>query len=503
MSDKRDLPKPIINNRPIAFCAVALCVGVTVGALLRNAHVWVYIISALLLAVTIVFIVKRKATFACVFTFALYGIISFSIVFSVVSVTPTNYSEAYVKGVVTEVRSDVYDEKVYAFGSLEINGNSAGGKAIVYTTEEFDVGDKVGFYGYGEAFEYNPFDSYSAQYYYTDVRYKFTADTALVMGQGRVSVFVKIRAKIGALYEEYMGERAGGMALGIVVGDKSGLDSEVTSAMRASGLAHLTAVSGLHVGFMCSIIYFVVRLFGRAKRYALKASIIILALYGAITGFPPGAVRAGIMTISMLVALSLAEAYDSLNALSLSVLVIVMLNPRELFSLSFLMSASAVLGIICFYRPLRRLIYSGYNRVLTKLADAIAVSISANTFLIAVSACAFQTFSTYFLIANPVAVAYTSVVYSLLVPITAIAMIPGLGFLLVPFKYLMLVLYAFASFIESLPGSTVTITSNVYSALLYSVALISASRFLRLKPRYKIPIVGAFLAVSVILLFVV
>lgn len=171
MSDKRDLPKPIINNRPIAFCAVALCVGVTVGALLRNAHVWVYIISALLLAVTIVFIVKRKATFACVFTFALYGIISFSIVFSVVSVTPTNYSEAYVKGVVTEVRSDVYDEKVYVFGSLEINGNSAGGKAIVYTTEEFDVGDKVGFYGYGEAFEYNPFDSYSAQYYYTDVRY--------------------------------------------------------------------------------------------------------------------------------------------------------------------------------------------------------------------------------------------------------------------------------------------------------------------------------------------
>ncbi len=503
MCDKRELSKPLINNRPIAFCAVALCVGVTVSALLRNEHVWIYVLFAVFLAGFVAFIIKRRMTLACVFAFALYGIISFAVVFSVVNVSATDYTGAYVEGTVIEVRSDVYSSKTYVIDDVEINGNSVGGKAIVYSTDDFSVGTKIGFYGDGEAFEYNPFDSYSAQYYYSDIRRKFTADTAYVTGYGKVSVFTKIRAKIGELYYEYMGERAGGMALGIVTGDKSGLDSEVTSAMRASGLSHLTAVSGLHVGFMCSIIYFVVRLFGKSKRSSLKSAVVVLLLYGAITGFPPGVVRAGIMSITMLVSLTLAERYDSLNALSFAVCAIVVLNPRELFSLSFLMSASAVLGIICFYRPLRKFIYKGRNKLLSKLADAVSVSVSANAYLIAVSACAFQTFSTYFLISNPIAVAYTSVVYSLLVPITVIAMIPSLGFLLIPFKYLMLGLYAFASFIEGLPASTVTIVSNVYSALVYSLALISASRFLRLKAKYKIPLVCTLLAVSVLLLYLI
>lgn len=503
MSDKREFSNPIINNRPIAFCAVALCIGVTASALLRNVVVALYVVSGVLLTVAILFAVRKRATLAIVSSFALIGVVSFAVVYTIVNVPVVNYSNVYVEGTITEVRSDIYESKIYVIDDIEINGNSVDGKAIVYSTEDFSVGRDIGFYGYGEAFEYNPFDSYSAQYYYSDIRRKFTADSAYTIGLGKVSVFVKIRAKIGELYDEYMGERAGGMALGIVTGDKSGLDLEVTSAMRASGLSHLTAVSGLHVGFMCSIIYFVVRLFGKSKRSSLKSTVVVLLLYGAITGFPPGVVRAGIMSITMLVSLTIAERYDSLNALSLAVCAIVALNPRELFSLSFLMSTTAVLGIICFYRPLKKLIYRGHNKLLVKLADAVAVSVSANAYLIAVSACAFQTFSTYFLLSNPVAVAYTSVVYSLLVPITVIAMIPSLGFLLVPFKYLMLVLYAFASFIESLPGSTITVTSNVYSAILYSLALISASRFLRIKPRYKIPIVGAFLAVSVILLYII
>lgn len=503
MCDKREISKPIVNSRPIVFCAIALALGILAGALLRNLPIVLCCLAVCAVVVTAVLGGLRKTCGAFIAGFALLGLVSFAVTFWSVDADPKTYSEAYVTGTVCEIKSSVSSVSSYILDDVTINGSNVGGKLLVYSEKEFALGNNIGFYGYGETFSFDPFDSYSASYYYYDIRHRFTAETAAVTGFGNVSIFSRIRDKIGSLYVEYMGERAGGMALGIVTGDKSMLDYEVTSAMRTSGLSHLTAVSGLHVGFMCSIVYFIFRLFKRSKRSSIFIVAVVLVLYGAITGFPPGVVRAAIMALTLLSALALGERYDPLNALGLAVIIILVLDPRELFSLSFLMSASAVLGIICFYRPLRKVLYKGNKKIVVKLVDAVAVSISANAYLVAVSACSFGTFSTYFLVSNPLAVAYTSVVYSVLVPVTLISFIPGLGVLLVPFKYLMLGLYTLASAIESLPGALLTVMSNIASAVCYSASLVVVSRFVRLRPKVKIPVACALLLLSILLLYVI
>ncbi len=495
--------RPILNSRPVAFCAATLAVGVIFGALFREVPIVSYVLIAVGILGATALICLRKNIFAGMLIFAVIGLCSFTVTYAFVSLNNAEYDAAYVSGVVAEVKSDVSATKTYVIDDVQINGKDVDGKAVVYAESEHEVGDEIGVYGSGSTFEYDPFDSYSANYYYYDIRHKFNADFALSVGEGNVSVFSKLRAHIGKVYVANMGERAGGLALGLVTGDKSGIDEDVTQAMRDSGLSHLTAVSGLHVGFMCAIIYFIFRLFRRSKRSSLFVVTVVLLFYGALTGFPPGVVRASIMAIVMLTAMYIGERYDPLNALALSVIIILVFNPRELFSLSFLMSVSAVLGILCFYRQLRKYIYKGRNKALRWIVDAAALSISANVYLVAVSACAFGTFSTYFLIANPLAVAYSSLVYSLLVPVTLFALIPHLGFLLVPFKYLMLGLYGFASAIAGLPGAVMNIGSNVVSAMCYALGMFACSGYFRVEKRVKVVILCAFSALSLILLYAI
>ena len=213
-----------------------------------------------------------------------------------------------------------------------------------------------------------------------------------------------------------------------------------------------------------------------------------------------GVVRAAVTSICFLYALKKEERFDSVNALSLSVIVLLAAAPMSLFDIGFLMSVSAVLGILAFYTAIRKCFYSE-GKLASFLASSVAVSLSANTLLIGISASVFGTFALYFVIANVIAVPYISLIYFFLVPISLFALIiPPIGYLLVPFKYLLQGFIYFSQFISALPFATLEVRVSSAVAAVYSLAVLFVSKFNLLPKKVKIAYAGVSGAVIALLI---
>ncbi|CAN5875040.1 DNA internalization-related competence protein ComEC/Rec2 [soil metagenome] len=129
---------------------------------------------------------------------------------------------------------------------------------------------------------------------------------------------------------------------------------DLRDIFSASGLAHVLALSGLHVGILVGVLGFVFRAFG-LRRYPFL--IVLVVGYVLLVGPTPSVVRAGAMTCAVLGSLWLgAGRIEPWPALALSVLVALLWNPAWLFDLSFQLSYLAVIGLLIFTEPVTRLV---------------------------------------------------------------------------------------------------------------------------------------------------
>jgi competence protein ComEC len=150
----------------------------------------------------------------------------------------------------------------------------------------------------------------------------------------------------------------------LIIGDRSMISAETRQAFNRAGVGHLLAISGLHIGIVATVAFvffhsLMVRinpLLWRAwtrKGAALLALLPVLA-YGTIAGWSPSTQRAVIMVSLFLMTFLLESEQDSFNTLALAALVILIVNPASLFSISFQLSFSAVLAIIYGFSQLPR-----------------------------------------------------------------------------------------------------------------------------------------------------
>ena len=137
----------------------------------------------------------------------------------------------------------------------------------------------------------------------------------------------------------------------LMLGDKTDLYTNTAQeyALSASGIMHVVAVSGMHIAF---IIGFVQLLFGSSR----KSSVVCLVtvwFFVLLTGCSPSAVRAGIMQSILLMAPIFGRENDSLTALSLALLILLLFNPFSVMSVSLQLSFSAMAGILLFSDHIR------------------------------------------------------------------------------------------------------------------------------------------------------
>jgi len=176
-----------------------------------------------------------------------------------------------------------------------------------------------------------------------------------------------------------------GFGKALLLGDKTDLNYETDTNFKTSGISHVVAVSGLHVSILFSLIYLFT---GKHRFLTGLIGIPAVVLFTAIAGFSPSVTRAAIMQILMMVALMTQREYDPPTALAVSVLVILVLNPMGITSVSLQLSAACMAGIFLFCERIRQWFLQPTllgrwkkNRILGKLingfSSSVAVSVSA------------------------------------------------------------------------------------------------------------------------------
>lgn len=169
-----------------------------------------------------------------------------------------------------------------------------------------------------------------------------------------------LRARLNAQVRQWP-QPLQGLTLALVFGEKDRLDAELKSIFEQLGLAHLLAISGLHVGIVLGVFWFAFKRLGwpRHPRAAVTIRTAVLAgLAWAVadwTLYSPSVVRAGVMAVC-LSAWSLWAVKGSLaGALALTIGAVVIWDPLSTLAVGFLMSAGAValIAALSWARPVR------------------------------------------------------------------------------------------------------------------------------------------------------
>lgn len=145
--------------------------------------------------------------------------------------------------------------------------------------------------------------------------------------------------------------RTSGFLRGILLADRGEISYDTKTDFINSGVIHILAVSGLHVGYILLIFAL---LFGRLSIYPRAIFTIAgLLVFLLITGVPASAFRATVMAVILILALLLNRSTNLLNSVAIAAIVILIFNPAELFNAGFQLSFSAVISIGVFYPVFR------------------------------------------------------------------------------------------------------------------------------------------------------
>jgi competence protein ComEC len=181
-------------------------------------------------------------------------------------------------------------------------------------------------------------------------------------GPHRASVMGQYRAEISALIEQSVttgkveGDNVKAVLHALLIGDKTHISMSLRDAFNRAGIGHLLAISGLHIGIVAFWAFWIIRWLvsfihpllwlGWSKKTAAVLSFFPVLAYGILSGMSPSTQRAVIMVGVFLLAYLFDRDQDLINTIAVAAMIILVLNPPSLFSISFQLSFAAVLSIV-------------------------------------------------------------------------------------------------------------------------------------------------------------
>ncbi|WP_256837843.1 ComEC/Rec2 family competence protein [Ornithinimicrobium faecis] len=164
---------------------------------------------------------------------------------------------------------------------------------------------------------------------------------------------------------------------GLVIGDTSLTPPDLSDAMLATGMSHLSAVSGSNVAIVLGVAVLFCGWVGVPRRWRPLVALVCLVGFVLLCRPEPSVLRAGAMGVVGLIGLSASRRSVSLPALGTAVLVLLCWDPWLARSYGFALSTLATLGLVVFARPWGDAIASRLPRRLSLLGDAIAIPLAA------------------------------------------------------------------------------------------------------------------------------
>ena len=438
----------LLNFRPVFFVAVFLCLGIAFGWLCFFKNVS-FLWSGLLLPVIgiLLYCFGSNRSFKKTVWIVLSLLLAFYFGHGVFIARAEKYTEISlsngeynVVGVV-EQKTQLESFLELVLLDVRVEGKSQYGKLVAYLPTSFfekvQLADELlleGFVG-----RYEDFSAYNAD---ENVRFKMYAEGVEVVGRSS-NLFLRFRALLENTLYKNMERTSASLTVAVLTGNTGGISKGLLENMRYGGLAHVFAVSGLHVSALYLFSRFLTektKLRKLPKLAKFSTAALLLIIYGAVCGFSASIIRA--LTICLLLSAAgyIGMGSDMTENAGAAAIIVLLRSPFALFTVGFQLSFAAFLGIIWLNRPISNVCHallkklfrnqetrreqvdrppSFGERVQRRIVSFFAVSTSAQIFTAPILLSAFGYLSGLALLLNCIFVPLLSLCFSFLL-LTAI-----------------------------------------------------------------------------------
>ena len=267
----------------------------------------------------------------------------------------------------------------------------------------------------------------------------------------------KIRKKIVAIISKYVpGEKESGLAEALLIGYKDDLDKTLVQSYSNTGVVHVVAISGLHLGLIYWLLNLLLKpLYKRKQIRWLKPLLVItgLWLFAILAGGGPSVIRSAVMFTCIVIGENLKRKTSIYNTLAASAFLLLCYNPFWLWDVGFQLSYAAVLSIVIFMKPIYNWFYI-QNKILDFIWKLNAVTIAAQILTIPISIYHFHQFPNYFLFTNILAVPLSSLIVLGEILLCTVSFVPLLAkYTGIALHWLIWLMNSFVEHMENLPFS--------------------------------------------------
>lgn len=388
-----------VIKRPVFWILLAFVLGEVIAVFDLNIAVPCIVLAIIVIRKIIIKAYEDMGAFVVIFFTLIMGFMLMSN-----EITTRNHiydlkeNTVIVQGKIYKIENTAFGTNIYLKGVEVENGEkSVSVKRIFVNTEKIPnvkIGNIIKVRGklrqFEEAANKGNFDS---KKYYLSLGFygKIEAGTIEVINsdysgirQGLYEMRMEIIERMEKLCSDNKGifsiiNNKNGIIGAIILGDKTDLDSDIKELYSVSGIAHILAISGLHISFIGMAIY---RLLRRRFRFLFSAavSIPVVLSFEIMSGFGISTIRAIIMFILKIIGEVLGRKYDAITAISLAGLVLLVQNPFVVCNSGFQMSFGAIIAIVLIL-PIVEEILNTDNKIIKVLSANFTISLVMNPIL--------------------------------------------------------------------------------------------------------------------------
>ncbi len=501
----------VVNFRPLSFLAVCLILGILLGAGLTYTPLGVRIVFAvvLFLTTTAFLLFKKGKKFFVYSLLILIGMVSMVTTQFVYNQNVLNQNNVEVCG---EVDSEIIVENNVAefwLNKISVDNKNFSGRAKIFLSTsdilDFNAGDKIKLNGNISTFDFKLFDGYFAKNYFSKTKFQVLSSSVEKIQEKDAGLILRTQLKLKSFFYSETREDTAGISIALIYGDKFGINESIYNDIKISGIAHIFAVSGLHVSILAGFAIWVFKKMKMNDKVSAILTISLLFVYSLFCNFTPSITRAFIMASVFLIAKCFGKKQDSISSLSLSAIIILLINPLSIFQLGFLLSFNAVLGILMFSKSFMKKLAPKRNdflvlqpqnkienakkklyKIHTSFSELVSTSICANLFTFPISAGVFKTIPIFFLLTNILVLPFVSIIYICSLIFSFVALVFNIPSILIVFDFLFAPLKAIVMAVGQLQISSISTSSLGVFAVAYYFVLVLNSRFVFVEKRKKI-----------------
>ena len=487
---------------PLVGLCIAFCWGILAGAHLRI-PLSIFCLFAFLCLIFSIISFRQNRRFnifilCCAFFLGCASLKNYQILSNahIARLTPYKSGAVYLTGVIDN--DPVYEDRGVSFilraEKLRINDTemkTCGGVLTrVLRTGEFSYGDRLLLEGklyrpfsFSKGFNYRRYLQHQNIYLILSVKKDRTVKLlGKNAGNPLKSFAFRIKHRMREVITRNLSPFSAGILNALILGDRQNLPAYLMDVLVNLGTVHIIAISGFNVGIVAFMTLLILKIIRIPRKPRRVLAILLLFVYCVLTGANTPVVRATVMAVILFFSYFLKRLVNIYNSLSIATLIILAVNPWQLFEISFQLSFLSVVSIVWLAPKIKRAFPARLDKIAWARFLILTFSVSAAAWLglLPLLAYYFKIISPITILANMIIVPYSAVITAMgfslaLIGILAPTLAPLFG---AGNELSILILFKIHSFLAFIPGAYFKLPGMPFIyVLLYYILLISVFNF--------------------------